>query len=145
MKFAAFLTVFVFLSLGAAHCTGGPAPLGVTSRSIGGGALNQYTPGVFEGSGLNNIGLLVRMWGKVTYKNTDDKYFYIDDGYGRLDGSGHVGVRVSYDNLALGESFSPPDQVGDFVAVTGISSTIVITGKVQPNLRPRRGADMQEY
>jgi hypothetical protein len=145
MKLVAFLTILVLMGLGAAQCDE-PRPLGVTSRTIGGGALNEYTPGVANGVGLNNIGLLVRMWGMVTFKDDDDKYFYIDDGQGREDGSGQKGVRVSYNDLADNESFTPPSQVGNYVAVTGISSTWVNTSdQVQPLLRPRRGADMQTY
>jgi hypothetical protein len=145
MRVAAFVVILLSMAIGAAHCDAPPAPLGVTSRSIGGGALNEYTPGVSNGVGLNNIGLLVRMWGKVTFKDNANDYFYIDDGYGRDDGSGHTGVRVSYDNIAQGESFTPPSQIGDYVAITGISSTIIINTKVQPNLKPRRGSDMTTF
>ena len=140
MKLAATIVVIIALGLGSAASAEVPPPLGVTSRDIGGGALNQYTPGVESGKGLNNIGLLVRMWGRVTFVDSTNKFFYIDDGCGREDGSGNKGVRVSYDNLALGETFSPPAQYS-YVAITGISSTVMINTKVQPNLRPRRDAD----
>jgi hypothetical protein len=137
------VAVLVLMVGSVAYCDGGPTPLGVTSRSIGGGRLNEYTPGVANGVGLNNIGLLVRMWGKVTYKNEAQSYFYIDDGCGLEDGSGQKGVRVSYDNIATSEQpFNPPARIGDYVAVTGISSTIVINNKVRPNLLPRRNSDM---
>ncbi len=121
-----------------------PFPIGVTSRDIGGAAFNQYTPGVEGGSGANNIGLLVRMWGVVTHVDQAGKFFYIDDGLGRQDGSGFTGVRASYDNLLPGIVFTPPAQ-GDIVGVTGISSTILINSKIQPMLRPRRGEDMQVF
>lgn len=133
------LAIFV---LAAAATAQAPAPLGLNNASVGGGPLNQYTPGVEGGTGLNNIGLLIRTWGKVTYVDTVNKYFYLDDGTGRLDGSGYTGVRASYDNLAPGNSITPP-AVDQYIAITAISSTVVIGGKIQPNLRPRRDADIQ--
>lgn len=119
-----------------------PAPLAVNNRAIGGGALNQYTPGVEGGVGLNNIGLLIKTWGRVTAVDAVNKCFYIDDGSVLLDGSGNVGVRVSYDNLAPGNTINPP-ALDSFVSVTCISSTVVIADKIRPNLRPRRQADIE--
>ena len=58
------LVLVLITAAGLGYCEEVPGPLGVTSRSIGGGALNAYTPGVKNGVGLNNIGLLVRMWGQ---------------------------------------------------------------------------------
>jgi len=118
-------------------------PLALTNRALGGGALNQYTPGVEGGVGLNNIGLLVRTWGRVTFVDTTNQFFYIDDGSGLLDGYSAecIGVRVSYANLAPGNTITPPAQ-GQFVVVTGISSTVVINSLIRPMLRPRRQADI---
>ncbi|MBI2844849.1 MAG: hypothetical protein HYX78_15760, partial [Armatimonadetes bacterium] len=42
-----------------------PEPVGLTCRDLGGGALNEYTPGITGGIGLNNVGLLVRIWGRI--------------------------------------------------------------------------------
>lgn len=133
----------VLCCLSAAAMAAEVAPLAVSNRALGGGALNQYTPGVAGGVGLNNIGLLVKTSGKVTAVDTANSCFYIDDGTGLLDGSGHVGVRVAYDNLAAGNSITPP-AVDSYVLVTGICSTIVINSNIQPNLRPRRDADIQQ-
>lgn len=120
----------------------GPAPLALSNRDVGGGPLNQYTPGVEGGVGLNNIGLLIRTWGKVTFVDTVNKIFYINDGANRDDGSGHIGLRVSYSNLAPGNTIEPPP-VGSYVAVTCICSTWVNpAGKIHPNLRPRRQDDI---
>lgn len=119
-----------------------PAPLGVRIAAMGGGPQGPYTPGVEGGTGLNNIGLLVRTWGKVTFVDAINKFFYIDDGSARLDGSGNVGLRVSYDNLAPGNTITPPS-VNSHVLITGISSTVVISSKIQPNLLPRRQDDIQ--
>ncbi|MHB9036463.1 MAG: hypothetical protein ACYC64_07330 [Armatimonadota bacterium] len=121
-------------------------PLAMTNRAIGGGALNIYTPGVENGTGTNNIGLLIKTWGVVTYVDTSTTptYFYIDDGSGLQDGSGHKGVRVAIDNLATGNSITPPSET-QHAAIVCISSTISINGKIQPNLRPRRQTDIQTF
>ncbi len=94
-------------------------PLGLTNEDVGGGdwfydpATGAGQRGVLFGAGLNNIGLFVRSWGRVSHGNTD--YFYIDDGSAADDGSGHVGVKVSAAGLAT------PAQ-GSYVEITGISS-----------------------
>ena len=89
------------------------APLGMTNRALGGGNWN-YDPasgtgqmGVTGGTGLNNIGLLVRTTGACTY--VDDHTFTIDDGSG-------VGVMCITPPTILA---SPAWQ---YVAVTGASS-----------------------
>ncbi|MBI2842302.1 MAG: fibronectin type III domain-containing protein, partial [Armatimonadetes bacterium] len=89
-----------------------PKPLGVNNRDLGGGAANAYTPGPAGGVGLNNVGLLVEVWGKVTSVGSD--YFYLDDGSNKTDGSGATGVRV------VGVTGYMP-AANDYVAVTGIS------------------------
>ena len=119
-----------------------PAPLAMNNRSVGGGAVSDYTPGVEGGSGLNNVGLLIRTWGKVTYVDSTNKFFYIDDGTARDDGSGNRGIRVSYDNLAAGNTIVPPNK-DSYVMITCISSTVMINNKIQSNLRPRRQDDIQ--
>lgn len=98
-------------------------PVGVVGDSLGGVALNAYTPGVYQGRGLNNVGLFVRVWGRVTY--ADSSVFYLDDGSVCDDGSGHEGFRINISSPAAGESIAPPP-VGQFVCVTGISTTAVV-------------------
>lgn len=142
--------VAVILVAAGAACAQAPAPLAMTNAAIGGGMLNQYTPGVEGGAGLNNIGLLIKTWGKVTFVDATNKVFYIDDGTGRNDGSGHLGIRCSYDNLAAGNSITPPN-LNDRVSVIGVISTVLIDdivtpqvdNKIQPNLRPRRQSDIE--
>ncbi len=126
-------------------------PVMMSNRAVGGGALNEYTPGVAGGIGLNNIGLLVRTWGTVTYVDADQKFFYIDDGSRLNDMSGihgAVGLRVSYAGLAPGVTFTPPS-AGELVAVTGISSTTAITvgqeTRIIPTLKPRRDSDKHVF
>jgi len=128
-----------------------PQPLAMNNKTIGGGALNANTPGVDGGTGLNNIGLLIKTCGKVTYVDDTNKFFYIDDGSGIKDGTLKpdstpvLGIRVSYKDLAPGVTFQRPD-VGTWVTVTGISSTSEIpvndTTKIIPTLMPRRQEDV---
>lgn len=85
------------------------APLGMPNHSLGGGSfglppLGQVGP--TGGSGLNNIGLLVKTWGTVACLGTD---VFIDNG---------SGITVKMDVSTL--SSLPPD--GSFVIITGISS-----------------------
>lgn len=124
-------------------------PIAVSNRSLGGADLNQYTLGVVSGIGPNNIGLLVKTWGKVTYVNAAKEYFYIDDGANLWDGSYRedngqqtVGVRVSYDHLATGAPAVTPPSVNDMAVVTGISSTLMVTSQIRPNLRVSKGSDL---
>jgi len=145
MRIIASLTVvLVLIILPMAASAQAPPPVGVRIAAVGGAALNEYTPGVFGGACANNIGLLIRTWGKVTHVDSAGKYFYIDDGSGRIDGSGYTGLRVSCEDLAPGVTITPPGS-GAMVAVTGISSTILIESKVQSNLRPRKQADIQTF
>ena len=88
----------------------------MVNKALGGTALNQYTPGVTGGLGLNNIGLLVRTFGEVTYVgDSSEGFFYVDDGSHLSDGSAHKGVKVY--SCAL----SKP-AFGSFAIVARISS-----------------------
>jgi hypothetical protein len=99
-------------------------PLGIPNRSLGGGDFG-YDPGppesgqrgVTGGAGLNNIGLLVRVWGRVVEIEpvtppTKPTWFKIDDGSGRT-------------IKCVAEGGSPvidPLWQGKYAVVTGISS-----------------------
>lgn len=147
----------ILIALSAAFCVGSACvaeeiePIAMSNKAIGGAELNQYTPGVEGGAGAHNIALLIKTWGKVTWVDTGGQFFYIDDGSGRLDGSTHlelgvnvpnVGIRVTYADLAQGNSIVPP-QINDKISVTAISSTYVYNTKIQPLLRPRKQSDLQ--
>jgi len=95
---------------------GAPHPLFMLARAVGGDSLNDYTNGISGGVGLNNLGLLVTVIGKVT--STESSFFYIDDGSGLQDNSAYPGLKV------LGTVPVPQgvDPVGKHVRVTGISS-----------------------
>lgn len=113
-----------------------PVTLGMNNKALGGGSYNALTPGPVGGFGLNNVGLLVRAWGKVTA--TGDGYFYIDDGSALNDGSGATGVRV--------EGFIDymPD-VDDYVAVDAISGLNTISGNLARVLRIVLGSDFTPF
>lgn|GEM_PF-6801283 len=128
----------------AINCTGAALvrPLGIIGKAVGGSdfgfdnpaGLGQtgtmaYQKGQDEPRspnlvvGLNNIGLLVRVWGIVTAIADDG--FYLDDGSGFDDGDPRrSGIRVSIEQ----DCIAP--QVGSHVAVTGISSCYVKDGKL---------------
>jgi hypothetical protein len=121
-------------------------PLAVTNANLGGGPLNQYTPGVHQGKGLHNIGILVKCWGRVTSIDVGGTFFYISDGSRGIDPSGNEGIRVSITDLAPGNSISMP-AVGQFLVVTGISSTTALSTTTETQiistLRPRKQSDIQ--
>lgn len=105
------------------------APVHVSLRDLGGGAFGaqaavmEYRSGaVVPAAGLNNLGLLVKAAGTVTFVGSD--YFYIDDGSGCNDGSGHTGVRV-----ACADGAWEKPAVGDYVTVQGMSSTYFERGQ----------------
>lgn len=88
-----------------------PRPLGLSMHGIT-GTLDSYggeTPAV----GLTNVGLLVRIWGKVKFAYGN--FFYLDDGSALRDGEGMTGLKVYADSLHR-------PRVGDRLSVTGISS-----------------------
>jgi len=106
-------------------------PLVLVNRAIGGGdwfydpitkagqeGVKDHTiKGIQTSVHLNNIGLLITTTGKVTYSASG--YFYIDDGSGAQDDSGHNGAKV-LGSVPVGQGEDP---VGRYVIVTGVSST----------------------
>ncbi|MGB9619388.1 MAG: hypothetical protein ACPL7K_03125, partial [Armatimonadota bacterium] len=86
-------------------------PLLMTCRSVGGQAVPPYVPGVNDPCGPNNIGLLVRITGRVTEVITN--YLLVDDGSNVRDLKGRTGVMV-------GCPGPPGAVVGRMVIVTGV-------------------------
>ena len=123
-------------SISVRETTEGVRPLGLSNYFLGGsGFYNPVTgtgqAGVAGGTGLNNIGLFVRIWGNVT--QIGGSYFYLDDGSGlkdgtQTDGVENIGIRVSA-TLPVGCKH------GDFVEVTGVSSCFRATPPSSPILR----------
>jgi len=111
--------------------SGSVGPLAMTNRNLGGGDLryNLLTgagqQGVTGGFGLNNIGLLVTVWGRVV--SEQPSFFVLDDGSA-------VEVKVMWPDYA-----ADPE---DYVIVTGISSCEKVGGVVKRVVRPRRLEDI---
>ncbi len=114
------------------------------NRDVGGGAWN-YDPGppqsgqqgVIGGSGLNNVGLLIRTSGRVTQIGTD--YLYIDDGSNLRDGTltgaeENIGVRVICDPTGY--------NAGDYLIVTGISSCFETPSGIVRRILTRKPEDI---
>jgi hypothetical protein len=109
-------------------------PLGMPNRAVGGGNLGnppQGQYGVAGGSGLNNVGLLIRTWGRVVGGGPD--YVLIDDGSG-------TPVRVDVSKLVA------PPGMGQYVTVIGISSLYQATPGAdrQRFVLPRADGDVKE-
>lgn len=144
-------------------------PVGITTKSLGGGAfmydlltgagqratqayqwLKQDSGFVrsdvpMDVPGLNNIGLLVRTWGKVVWSDPATSTFYLDssggfDDYRFPDPSNNQppGVRVTMPSWGM-----PVPPVGATVSVTGISTCYTERGYVFRKLRVRSEADVQ--
>ena len=116
-----------------------PGALALPNRALGGGA-SGLQPGVLNGFGLNNIGLLVNAWGRVTQVGED--YLYIDDGSKLKDGTltgaeENIGVRVICD---------PTDyDAGDYLIVTGISSCFETpSAQIARRILVRRPSDIRK-
>ncbi|MBI2841972.1 MAG: chitobiase/beta-hexosaminidase C-terminal domain-containing protein [Armatimonadetes bacterium] len=121
---------YIQAALASNKGTGSVAPVVLNNRALGGGPAGLQQ-GVTGATGPNNIGLLVKAYGKVLQPGVDE--FSIDDGSG-------VSVKVI---LPAG---SGVPAAGVFVTVTGISSCekdgsiinrlIRATGSVQVPLGP---------
>ncbi len=99
-----------------------PDPLGTVGRSFK--------------VGLDNTGLLVRVWGTITATPEGSGYFYVDDGSNLQDGSGNIGIKVC--------GTPPADPVGKRVSVTGISGAELEGETPIPVIRTRRAEDVTE-
>lgn len=121
-----------------------PSPLAVATSSVGGEDLNGYNLGITGGTGPFNIGLLVTVWGRITYVgDSSQKYFYVDDGRGLRDGTltGRQGLRVSY--LSTNSTVTP--HLGSYALVTGASSCFQASGRTIPQVILRSATDLREF
>lgn len=98
--------------------------------------------GVTGAYGLNNVGLLIKICGKVThiYNEAWEKWFTVDDGSGRIDSSTYAGVRV-WCPISIPEGLA----VDDLVVVTGISSLYKDQNDRHSLLLPRSESDIIVY
>ncbi|MGQ9455610.1 MAG: hypothetical protein ACUVRS_12615 [Armatimonadota bacterium] len=117
-------------------------PIAMNLRALGGGTIG-FQQGVYEGHGTNNIGLLVKVCGKVTSKAQDGSYIYIDDGSAINNPDGTVGVRVDLSDIE--EVMRPECQVGHNVVVEGISSMHASGGNAYKMVRVRSTLDFTNY
>lgn len=120
-------------------------PFFMVNRALGGEGTDVLPVG---GKGLNNIGILLTTTGKVTYVDTatSKRFFYVDDGSALSDGiviggRSMVGVRVQINNLAAGNTISPP-ATGDYVRVTGICAPLISPIGISVQIRPRTHDDV---
>lgn len=112
-------------------------PVGMNNKVVGGGDfLYEAGPpivgqqGFWDGAGLNNIGMLIRIWGKVVEIDTRPTplYYYIDDGSG-------VDMAVDLE-VAPGQAMPFDHHVGDYIIVDGISSCLPVDDWPVRVLRP---------
>lgn len=94
-----------------------PISIAMCNQDLGGVAA-PGRPGVFDGTGPNNVGLLVRLFGKVAHIAG---FVYIDDGSNLSDGSGNVGVKGVLNGVEA-------PSLNEYVEVTGISGIESIAG-----------------
>lgn len=130
----------------AASATSGEqlAALGMKLGSLGGSATPDYLPsagtgqqGVAGGTGLNNIGLLVKVFGTVQHVDSAGGFFVVSDGSRVSDAEGRAGVRVVAPGL-IPSGLAP----GEFTAVTGISSCCSAGGVLYSRILVRSPADI---
>lgn len=123
-------------------------PLFTINRAIGGGDYYYSSSdgagqeGVAGSSGLNNVGLLVRTTGAVTYTDPAGAFVYINDGSGASDGNtlGAGGSAVSGVRVILPSAVTWP--AGDHFAVTGVSSLTTVGGPCARAILVRTSADI---
>jgi len=128
-----------------------PEPLGMTSRALGGGdfgAPPSGQRGVAGGTGLNNIGLLVRAVGQVTKHEPvgpmgTPAWFVIVDGASFLKPPTYEATFIEV--RVLCPAGAAPPAVGSYAAVAGISSCYEEDGELYPMIRPRSPEDIIVY
>ncbi|NLE61852.1 MAG: hypothetical protein GX616_26150, partial [Planctomycetes bacterium] len=111
------------------------APVQLAQEYLGGAAFGLQQ-GVIGCTGLNNIGLLVTVFGKVTFVDPGGQFFTVWDGSRVKDPDGYDGVR------AWAPGLTPP-AVDEFITVTGISSSIRVGETLLPLVRVREAGDIQ--
>jgi len=124
-----------------------PIPL-LANRCVGGGDFfydrrtGRGQKGVHQGKGPNNIGLIIRTGGTVTFVDKKKFHFYVNDGTARADGSGKRGLKVSYADFGPGGPYLIP-RVGSVVEVTGISTVFSLRARMQSMIRLRCQRDIR--
>lgn len=119
----------------AAGQTDVPLPLGIRT-GLAGGQTEGSQFGVDQGIGLNNVGLLATVWGRVT--EVSAMWFRLDDGSGyQPAGQTYPGIKVAAEQAVMPVLWN----VGDYVKATGVIGTELSSldgqGVVVPVLRMR--------
>jgi len=127
-------------------------PVALSQHALG-GADWLYGPedgagqrGVLYGVGLNNIGLLVKTWGRVVSHEpvtppTQPGWFIIYDGSSYM--KMPEGIVIPVQSKVICPPGVPPPAVGSFVCITGISTCERSGSDLLRVLRVRSQADMQ--
>ena len=120
---------------------GDPGPVAMGVPALGGIRLNSITPGVMDGNGPYNIGLLVTACGKITQRDLHAQFFYIDDGSSLMDGTQtEVTPGTFEDSVGFRVVASPAGlNAGDYVVATGISSFFPDSGVMKRQVLVRAG------
>jgi len=129
--------------------SGSVGPLGMNNRAVGGADWNYDSAsgkgqqGVTRGQGLNNIGLLVKIRGKVESVDLGSRTFVVTDGSVVCDSNPPEFKPFKVTVVCPGD-VTPPG-VGLYVTVTGVCSRSRedVTGEAMPLIRVRTGADIQ--
>jgi hypothetical protein len=97
------------------------------TRANGGGMIRPWD------TGLDSVGLLITVWGRVTAIGSD--CFYLDDGSAVSDGLGVLGVKVHTRSLTK-------PSLEQYAVVTGMCSTEADGSETRRVIRPRVQADL---
>lgn len=112
-------------------------PVGVRAKDLAGTSASASQ----SGADPTKAGIFAEAVGQVTAIDAASKLFYLDDGSLINDGSGPIGLRVRFSDLADGNPFSPPP-LGAYVSVRGIVSVESISGLPHCTLIPREQNDV---
>ena len=118
-----------------------PKPLLIVGRDLGGQPLNVYTPGIPAMLGVNNLGLLVNVYGKLT--KAESGYWLVGDGGVFQYDPGVQGISVDVSKLSAAKKAELLDN--DFVVMTGICIPDTVNSLLVPIVKLRGDADVTYY
>ena len=108
-----------------------PGALLMANKAVGGADAGGNVPGVPGAVGAYNLGLLIKIGGKVSAVGTD--CFWVDDGSGRPAEAGNKGIKV-LSGVAVSD--------GQSVIITGISGAYSDAGLIRSVIRTRGASDV---
>lgn len=117
-----------------------PQPLQKTVVPIGGGPLNEWTPGPIYGTGVHTGGILVKVFGFV--RDRGSNFFYLDDysGVWVPSGQGTAFVPIRAKVVCPAGVTIPAN--GTLVSVVGCSSIEKVGEELRRMIRLRKQADL---